>query len=189
MRSNDDIDWSVHSWMSFFHDLHCLPLWRLPSTVPCSMFLVTSYLLVCNVSCVCICAFYVISLIYFNIIYFFLMSLLFQEFPKALSTVECRSHHSAQLCFLSETAQLAVVAPVHKGLLTPVPLLIYVTTNGVVFVCSPSPFYLRLLSVSPWLSCLRRWLSSLVYARARGPSSRPSHGAHWHGSTQPTTWA
>ena len=45
------------------------------------------------------------------------------------------------------------------------------------------------IGVSPWSSCLRRWLGSLVYARARGPSSKPSYGAHWHGPTQPTTWA
>ena len=39
---------------------------------------------------------------------------------------------------------------------------------------------------SPWPGCLRRWLGSLVYVSVRGPSSRPSHGAHWHGPTQPT---
>ena len=44
-------------------------------------------------------------------------------------------------------------------------------------------------TVSSWTSCLRYWLDSLVYVRARGPSSKPSHGAHWHGPTQPTTWA
>ena len=41
--------------------------------------------------------------------------------------------------------------------------------------------------VSPWPSCLMRWLGSLVHDRARDPSSRPSHGTHWHGSTQSTT--
>ena len=35
---------------------------------------------------------------------------------------------------------------------------------------------------------IRHWLGSLVYGRARVPSSRPSHGTHWHGPTQPTTW-
>ena len=45
------------------------------------------------------------------------------------------------------------------------------------------------IRVSPWPSCLkiRRWLGSLVYVRAIGPSYRPSHGAHQHGPTQPTT--
>ena len=35
MHSNDDIDWPVHSLLSF-HDLWGLPLRRLPSTVLCS---------------------------------------------------------------------------------------------------------------------------------------------------------
>ena len=43
--------------------------------------------------------------------------------------------------------------------------------------------------VSPWPSCLRRWLGSLLYVRTRDPSSKPSQGAHWHGPTQPTTRA
>ena len=37
MCSNDDIDWPVHSLMLSFHDSRGQPLWRLPSTVPCSM--------------------------------------------------------------------------------------------------------------------------------------------------------
>ena len=37
MRSNDDIDWPVHSLMLSFNDLHGLPLRRLPFTVLCSM--------------------------------------------------------------------------------------------------------------------------------------------------------
>ena len=28
--------------------------------------------------------------------------------------------------------------------------------------------------VLPWPSCLRRWLGSLVYVRATGPSSKPT---------------
>ena len=32
--------------------------------------------------------------------------------------------------------------------------------------------------VSPWPSCSRRRLDSLVYVHARGPSSKPNHGAH-----------
>ena len=46
-----------------------------------------------------------------------------------------------------------------------------------------------LKGVSSWPSCLRRWLGSRVYIRARDPSSKPSYGAHWHGPTQPTTWS
>ena len=34
MRSNNDIDWPVHSLMLSFHDLRGLPLRHLPSTVP-----------------------------------------------------------------------------------------------------------------------------------------------------------
>ena len=37
MRSNGDDDWPVHSLMLFLHDLHNLPLRRLPSTVPSIM--------------------------------------------------------------------------------------------------------------------------------------------------------
>ena len=37
MRSNDDSDKPVHFLMWSFHDLHGLPLRRLPFTVPCSM--------------------------------------------------------------------------------------------------------------------------------------------------------
>ena len=43
--------------------------------------------------------------------------------------------------------------------------------------------------VSPWPSCPKRWLYSVVYVRARGPSSRPGHGTHWHGPTQPNICA
>ena len=42
------------------------------------------------------------------------------------------------------------------------------------------------IECSPWPSCQRRWLGSLVYIRTRGPSSKPSYGAHCHGPTQPT---
>ena len=45
------------------------------------------------------------------------------------------------------------------------------------------------IGVSPSASCLSRWLGSLVYVRLRGPSSKPSYGAHWHWPTQPTTCA
>ena len=43
--------------------------------------------------------------------------------------------------------------------------------------------------VSPWPSCLKRWLGSLAYVPLRVRSSTPGHGTHWHGPTQPTTWA
>ena len=37
MRSNDDVNWHVHSLMLSFHHLCGLPLWRLPCTVSCCM--------------------------------------------------------------------------------------------------------------------------------------------------------
>ena len=37
MCSNDDVGWPIHSLMLSFHDLRGLPMWRLPSTVPCNM--------------------------------------------------------------------------------------------------------------------------------------------------------
>ena len=37
MRSNDDIDWPVHSLIPSFHDLRDLTLRRLPPTGPCSV--------------------------------------------------------------------------------------------------------------------------------------------------------
>ena len=37
MRSNDSVNWPVHSLMLFFHDLSGLPLRCLPSAEPCSM--------------------------------------------------------------------------------------------------------------------------------------------------------
>ena len=37
MRSNVALDWPVHALTLPFHDLRGLPLWRLPSMVPCSM--------------------------------------------------------------------------------------------------------------------------------------------------------
>ena len=36
-----------------------------------------------------------------------------------------------------------------------------------------------IITISHWPSCLRHWLGSLVYVRARGPSSRSRHGAHY----------
>ena len=32
--------------------------------------------------------------------------------------------------------------------------------------------------MSPWPSCLRRWLGSRMHVRAKGPSSKPSYGAY-----------
>ena len=129
--------------------------------------------------------------------------------PKSLRTasIKCKNniaiHHNWKYCDFQNTFanfqrsptefptfSWSVQVPFKLSLLLHVPCH-YVTEGSIVcsLTAAPETFFSLSPTVSPWPSGIRRLLGSLVYVRARGPSSKPSQGAHWHGPTQPTTWA